>query len=112
MKVLLTAAVVATVLAAGGQTPSRAGAPAQTLIRNARVIDGSGSPDRVADVRIAGDRIVAVGQLSPAADERVYDAGGLALAPGFIDTHSHHDRGLESARDAAPKRRASRAKRA
>ena len=87
---------------AGGQTPSPAGAPMRTFIRNARLIDGSGSPARIGDVRIAGDRIVAVGQLSPVADERIYDAGGLALAPGFIDTHSHHDRGLESARDAAP----------
>jgi N-acyl-D-aspartate/D-glutamate deacylase len=87
------ATLVAILLALGGQTPSPAGAPAQTLIRNARLIDGSGSPARIADVRIAGDRIVAVGQLSPVADERTYDAGGLALAPGFIDTHSHHDRG-------------------
>jgi N-acyl-D-amino-acid deacylase len=51
-------------------------------------------------VRIAGDRIVAVGDLTPAAGEHVVDAGGLALTPGFIDTHSHHDRGLFEQRDA------------
>ena len=78
-----------------------AGQPAPTtLIRHARVIDGTGgAPGRV-DVRIAGDRIAAVGPLEPAAGDRVVDAEGLTLAPGFIDTHSHHDRGLDSARDA------------
>jgi N-acyl-D-amino-acid deacylase len=71
-----------------------------TLIRNALVLDGRGTPGRAGDVRIAGDRIVAVGRLAPAATDRVVDAHGLALAPGFIDTHSHHDRGLFGARDA------------
>ena len=71
-----------------------------TLIKRARLIDGSGSPSRTADIRISGDRIVAIGELSVTADERVVDADGLALAPGFIDTHSHHDRGLDTAREA------------
>jgi N-acyl-D-amino-acid deacylase len=89
-----------TLLAAGGQTPASIGAPASTLIRNARVIDGSGSAARAADVRIADDRIVAVGRLTQVPGDRVIDGGGLALAPGFIDTHSHHDRGLDAAREA------------
>src|SRR5207245_7632225 len=71
-----------------------------TLVRHAVVIDGSGGPARRADVRISGDRIVAVGQFAPQAGERVVDAEGRTLAPGFIDTHSHHDRGLDTARDA------------
>lgn len=71
-----------------------------TLIRGALLIDGSGEPARRGDVRVAGDRIVAVGQLSPEPGERSFDAAGQALAPGFIDTHSHHDRGLDTARDA------------
>jgi len=74
--------------------------PSTTLIRNAMLIDGTGAAPRSGDVRVAGDRIVAVGTLTPAAGERVFDAGGLALAPGFIDTHSHHDRGLTANRDA------------
>src|SRR5579864_8334276 len=86
----------ALLLAAAAQVP----APSSTLIRNARVIDGTGSPARTADVRIAGDRIAAVGQLTLSPTDRIVDAGGLVLAPGFIDTHSHHDRGLDSARDA------------
>ena len=52
------AAVVAILLALAGQPPSPAGAPTQTLIRNARLIDGTGAPARTVDVRIAGDRIV------------------------------------------------------
>jgi N-acyl-D-amino-acid deacylase len=73
---------------------------ATTLIRNASVIDGTGAPSRRVDVRISGDRITAVGQLTPTSGDRVLDANGLSLAPGFIDTHSHHDRGLETAPDA------------
>jgi N-acyl-D-amino-acid deacylase len=73
-----------------------------TLIRRAQMIDGTGAPSRRDDVRIAGDRIVAVGQLTPTEGEHVVDGNGLALAPGFIDTHSHHDRGLDTARDALP----------
>jgi N-acyl-D-amino-acid deacylase len=74
--------------------------PASTLIRDATLLDGTGAPPRVASVRIAGGRIVAVGALTPTANERVVDATGLALAPGFIDTHSHYDRGVFEHRDA------------
>ena len=72
-----------------------------TLIRNAEVLDGTGAPARRVDVRIGGDRIVGIGPLAPKSGERVLDAGGLTLAPGFIDTHSHHDRGLLEKPDAA-----------
>lgn len=65
-----------------------------TLIRDALVVDGTGSPGRVSSVRIDGDRVEAVGALEPRPGERTVDASGLVLAPGFIDTHSHHDRGL------------------
>ena len=97
---MIAAALAAILLAATGHTAPQPRPQATTLIRNARLVDGSGAPARTADVRIAGDRILAVGRLTPAADERVYDATGLTLAPGFIDTHSHHDRGLDAARDA------------
>ncbi|MDQ3169274.1 MAG: D-aminoacylase [Acidobacteriota bacterium] len=92
---LATFALVVALATPGAQAPSQT-----TLIRNARVIDGSGGAARAADVRIEGDRITAVGQLTPAAGEQVIDAQGLALAPGFIDTHSHHERGLDKGRDA------------
>ncbi len=65
--------------------------PAGTVIVNARVLDGSGDQSRDVNVRIEGDRIAAVGDLEPAAEDTVVDADGLVLAPGFIDVHSHHD---------------------
>lgn len=66
--------------------------PPPTLrIVNARLIDGTGAPARLGSLRIAGDRIAAVGDVEPLPDEPVFDARGLALAPGFVDTHSHAD---------------------
>ncbi len=58
-------------------------------IVNARLIDGTGAPARPGSLRISGDRIVAVGEVAPVPGEAVFDAKGLVLAPGFIDTHSH-----------------------
>lgn len=72
---------------------------ASTLIVGARVVDGSGGPSRQVDVRIDGERIVAVGTLKPASGEAVVQARGLVLAPGFIDAHSHHDRQAERTPD-------------
>ncbi len=64
--------------------------PTPTLrIVNARLIDGTGAPARPGSLRIAGDRIAAVGDVEPLPGEPVFDAKGLVLAPGFIDTHSH-----------------------
>lgn len=71
-----------------------------TLIRGAQVLDGTGAPPRRVDVRITGDRISAVGLIDPGPQDDVVMAKGLTLAPGFIDSHSHHDRGLGEQRDA------------
>ena len=75
-------------------------APTSTLIADVRVVDGTGAPAYPGSVRVEGDRIVAVGDLAPLRGETVVDGGGLVLAPGFIDTHSHHDRGLADMPDA------------
>jgi len=69
-----------------------------TLIVNARIFDGSGNDAVLGAVRFDGDRIVEVGNLEALDGEHIIDAGGLALAPGFIDTHSHHDEELEKYR--------------
>lgn len=61
------------------------------LIRGALVVDGSGAPPFEADVLVADGRIAAVGTKIDGGGATVIDAGCLALAPGFIDIHSHSD---------------------
>jgi N-acyl-D-amino-acid deacylase len=60
------------------------------VIRNARVVDGSGRPAFTATVGVRGDRIVAVGK-AKLSGKRVVDAHGRVLTPGFIDSHAHGD---------------------
>src|SRR3990172_13370128 len=60
------------------------------IIRGGNVIDGTGAPARKADVAVSDGRIAAVGEVRGEA-ARVIDASGLAVAPGFIDVHSHDD---------------------
>jgi N-acyl-D-aspartate/D-glutamate deacylase len=67
------------------------------LVRNAHVYDGMGNPWISADVGITGDRITSVGALQRAVAKKAIDANGLALAPGFIDVHSHAGGGLATA---------------
>ena len=62
-----------------------------TLIRNANVLDGSGAPAELLDVALRGDRIDAVGPSLGFSAPHVVEADGLALAPGFIDVHTHDD---------------------
>ncbi len=64
------------------------------LIRAGLVIDGGGRPGRVTDVAIIGRRIVAVGNLEGLTARVVIDARGRVVCPGFIDLHSHADRGI------------------
>ncbi len=61
------------------------------LIRNGRIVDGTGNPWFVGDVAIRGDKIIAVGNVPAAKAKRTIDAKGLIVAPGFIDIHSHSD---------------------
>jgi N-acyl-D-aspartate/D-glutamate deacylase len=60
------------------------------LIRNARVVDGTGAPAREADLAVTDGRIAAIGALKAPA-HRTLDADGQVLAPGFVDTHTHYD---------------------
>lgn len=63
------------------------------LIRNGRVLDGTGNPWFPADIAIRNGRIAAMGSLAGAQADRVIDATGKYVAPGFIDIHSHADDG-------------------
>ena len=60
------------------------------IIRGGDVIDGTGAPARAADVGVRDGRIAAVGDVDGEA-ARELDATGMAVAPGFIDVHSHDD---------------------
>jgi len=63
------------------------------LIRNGRLLDGTGNPWYAADIGVRDGRIVRVGPLPDATATRVIDAEGRYVAPGFIDIHSHADDG-------------------
>jgi N-acyl-D-aspartate/D-glutamate deacylase len=60
------------------------------LIKNGTVVDGTGAPRVQADVAIANGKIAEVGKIKDGAAKTI-DAGGLIVAPGFIDPHTHYD---------------------
>jgi N-acyl-D-aspartate/D-glutamate deacylase len=62
-----------------------------TVLRGALLVDGTGAPPRPADVVIEADRIAAVEAPGTISGGNVVDLDGLALAPGFIDCHTHYD---------------------
>lgn len=80
-KLLLFTSLLCTLLAHAQQ--------ADVLIKNGRIIDGTGNSWYYADVAIANGNIVAIGKLSSYTAARTIDARGLYLAPGFIDVHTH-----------------------
>jgi N-acyl-D-amino-acid deacylase len=99
---VLVVAVVASIAA------QPAGQRFDLLIKNARVLDGTGNPWFPADIGVQGGRIAAVGALANAQAARTIDAAGKYVAPGFIDIHSHADDGSSprgGLRDPDPMRR-------
>ena len=60
------------------------------VLRNARIVDGTGAPERAGDVGVRGDRIVSVGRVAERG-VRELDVQGRVVAPGFIDIHTHYD---------------------
>lgn len=66
----------------------------ETLIRNGRVLDGSGTPAVPEDVAVDGGTIAAVGDLRGVEARKVIDAAGRCVTPGFLDIHRHGDAAL------------------
>src|SRR5438270_364988 len=87
MRILVSTFLFATLLTAVVLSSSSVAAPAEydLIIRNGRVIDGTGKPAFNNDVAITGDRIVEMGNLRNVPAKRVIDARGQIVAPGFID---------------------------
>lgn len=73
------------------------------VLRGGTVLDGGGAAGVTADLAIDGDRIAAIGRLAQGSGAAEIDVAGLAVAPGFIDVHTHDDRALLSQPEMAPK---------
>ena len=73
------------------------------LIRGGHIIDGTASKSFLGDVAIVGDRICAIGQLGEIHADHLIDATGYAVAPGFIDVHTHDDYLLLENSEVTPK---------
>ena len=72
--------------------PAVAGAQQfDVIIRGGRVLDGTGSAERLADVAITNGRVAGIGNLGTATARRTIEAKGKYVTPGFIDMHSHGD---------------------
>ena len=71
------------------------------IITGAQIADGTGGALRRGDIRVVGDAITEIGTLQRRPEDRVIDAVGLVLAPGFIDAHNHSTEGLDADPDAA-----------
>lgn len=67
---------------------------ADYVLRGGEIYDGSGGDGVIGDVAIKGDRVVAVGKFAIKGNPRILDCTGLAIAPGFIDLHTHSDNAM------------------
>nr|MDQ3622330.1 hypothetical protein [Verrucomicrobiota bacterium] len=62
--------------------------PHDFILRNGRVVDGTGNPSFHADIAVKNGRIAAIGKIAGSAAQE-FDATNLVVAPGFIDVHTH-----------------------
>ncbi len=93
----LVAALLALTTSCSGMilgTARSADLPYDLVLRNARVVDGTGSPWYRADLAIRGDTIVRIAPSIAEPAARVIDLGDLVAAPGFIDIHTHSSRNI------------------
>ena len=91
----ITLAVLAVSLTVASRAPRE---DVDLLLRGGAILDGTGSPERAADLAIRGDRIVFIGDAAESGivAKRTIDVHGLVVAPGFIDPHTHTQADLGS----------------
>ena len=94
LRTLTLLGIVAILLFALTETPSAQNQPYDLLLRNGRIVDGSGSPWYRGDVALKGDTIVRIAPSIEGPATRVIDVGGQVISPGFIDIHTHARRGI------------------
>ncbi|MEK6285425.1 MAG: D-aminoacylase, partial [Acidobacteriota bacterium] len=94
MRKLTIIAIVAGVLLAFAQSQNAQSPTYDLVLRNGRIVDGSGNPWYRGDVAIRGDAIVRVGPAITDSAARVIDVEGQVITPGFIDIHTHARNGI------------------
>jgi dihydroorotase/N-acyl-D-amino-acid deacylase len=90
----LTLVALGLALAFAPQTAAAQATSYDLVLKNGRIVDGTGSPWYRADVAIRGDAIVRIAPSITEPAERVIDVAGQVIAPGFIDIHTHARRGI------------------
>ncbi len=94
MRMLIGLGVAAILIPALAGMLTAQSEPYDLLLRNGRIVDGTGSPWYRGDVAIRGDTIVRIAPSISEPATRVIDLGGQVIAPGFIDIHTHARRGI------------------
>src|SRR3954463_16335128 len=94
MRRAFLAACAAALMACIAGAQAQPGGAFDLVIRNGRIVDGTGSPWYRGDVAVRGDTIARIAPRIDAPAGRVIDAAGKVVAPGFIDIHTHARRGI------------------
>jgi N-acyl-D-aspartate/D-glutamate deacylase len=94
MRAFILAAAAASVALSAAVPLAQTPAAYDLVIRNGRIVDGTGSPWYRGDVAVRGDTIARIAPRIDAPAARTIDAAGKVVAPGFIDIHTHARRGI------------------